>query len=130
MTIRSKQWYANASSSPNSLANSSIGLLSPLRLTHQQEHWDRGPVEINSAEDRDATDWNTRWFFSPAVRRAARKFQIFLVSLCQCWAAKPDAIFVGRSPANSRISSGRGMAASGGRLALVLLLARQSSLGI
>jgi hypothetical protein len=73
---KSKQWYANASSSPNSLANSSIGLLPPLRLSHQQEHWDRGPMEIKSAEDRDATDWNSRWFFSPAVRRAPRKFQI------------------------------------------------------
>src|SRR5229473_7173915 len=64
MTMRSKQWYANASSSPNSLANSSICLLPPLCLSRQQEHWDRGPMEIKSAEDRTTTGWNTPTGFS------------------------------------------------------------------
>jgi hypothetical protein len=51
-----------------------------MRLSHPQEHWDRGPVELNWTEERDTTGWNTRLVFPPAVWRAARKFQIFLAS--------------------------------------------------
>jgi hypothetical protein len=39
-----------------------------MRLSHQQEHWDRGPVEINSAEEGDTTGWNTRRFFSASCQ--------------------------------------------------------------
>src|SRR5712691_481237 len=39
MTIRSKQWYTNASRLPNSVRKESIGPLPPMRSPRQRDYW-------------------------------------------------------------------------------------------
>ena len=74
MTIRSKQWYTNASRLPNSRA--SIGPLASVPLSWHREHGTEGRwrSKATAAMDRTASDALPR-ALSPAVRRARGNFK-------------------------------------------------------
>ena len=76
---RVSRGYTSASRQPNSLANSSIGPLPPLRLSWHREHRTEGRWRSKRTTPGLCRDRSAQQVLSPAVRRARGNFKYFWV---------------------------------------------------